>query len=112
MRGINPALEEAARTLGASGMNAFFQIVLPLARGGIISGALLVFILSFNEFTLSYFLYTVDGFPLSVWLFQQANTSFSPSVFAVSAVIVVINIVVILVVDGVSAGRPLQRRPT
>lgn len=110
IRGIDAALEEAAHTLGASGVRAFFEIVLPLARGGIISGSLLVFILSFNEFTLSYFLYTVDVFPLSVWLFQQANTSFSPSVFAVSALIVAINIVVVLIVDGLSAGRTGSRQ--
>jgi putative spermidine/putrescine transport system permease protein len=103
MRGIDPALEEAAKTLGASRSRAFFEIVLPLSRSGIVSGALLVFILSFNEFTLSYFLYTVDVFPLSIWLFQQANTSFSPAVFAVSSLIVILNVVAILVVDAVAA---------
>jgi putative spermidine/putrescine transport system permease protein len=110
MRGIDPALEEAAKTLGAPGLRAFFEIVLPLSRGGIVSGALLVFILSFNEFTLSYFLYTVDVFPLSIWLFQQANTSFSPAVFAVSALLVVVNVAVILIVDAVASGQPSHRR--
>lgn len=105
MRGIDHVLEESAHVLGASRLRAFFEVVLPLARGGIVSGALLVFILSFNEFTLSYFLYTVDVFPLSIWLFQQANTSFSPSVFAVSSLIVVLNVAAILIVDGIAAGR-------
>jgi putative spermidine/putrescine transport system permease protein len=109
MQGIDPALEEAARTLGASGPRAFAEIVLPLARGGISSGVLLVFILSFNEFTLSYFLYTVDVFPLSIWLFQQSNTSFSPTVFAVSALIVFLNVAVILVVDTLLGRRRASR---
>src|SRR5258708_30269370 len=104
MRGIDPMLEEAAKTLGASAPRAFFEIVLPLASGGIASGAMLVFILSFNEFTLSYFLYTVDVFPLSIWLFQQANTSFSPAIFAVSTLTVLITVAVVLGVD-VIAGR-------
>jgi putative spermidine/putrescine transport system permease protein len=99
MHGIDPTLEEAAKTLGASGVRAFAEIVLSLTRGGIASGTLLVFILSFNEFTLSYFLYTVDVFPLSIWLFQQSNTSFSPAVFAVSALIIFLNVLIILVVD-------------
>lgn len=113
MHGMDPALEEAAKTLGASGVRAFAEIVLPLARGGIASGALLVFILSFNEFTLSYFLYTVDVFPLSIWLFQQSNTSFSPAVFAVSALIVFLNILIILVVDTLigQRGRPAAGEP-
>lgn len=105
MRGIDQALEESARVLGASRVRAFFEVVLPLARNGIVSGALLVFILSFNEFTLSYFLYTVNVFPLPIWLFQQANTSFSPTVFAVSSLVVVLNIAAILVVDGIAADR-------
>ena len=104
MRGIDPALQEAARTLGASGVRAFVGIVLPLARQGIVSGALLVFIISFNEFTLSYFLYTIDVFPLSIWLFQQSNTSFSPAIFAISTLTILITIAVILAID-VLAGR-------
>jgi putative spermidine/putrescine transport system permease protein len=110
MRGIDVALEEAAQTLGASGPRAFFEIVLPLSRSGIVSGALLVFILSFNEFTLSYFLYTVDVFPLSIWLFQQANTSFNPAVFAISSLVVVLNVAAILIVDAVGARQPVRRR--
>lgn len=104
MRGIDPVLQEAAKTLGASDLRAFFEIVLPLAREGIVSGALLAFIISFNEFTLSYFLYTIDVFPLSIWLFQQSNTSFSPAVFAVSTLTVMITVLAILAVD-VLAGR-------
>jgi putative spermidine/putrescine transport system permease protein len=104
MQGIDPVLQEAAKTLGASSLRAFVEIVLPLAREGIVSGALLVFIISFNEFTLSYFLYTVDIFPLSIWLFQQSNTSFSPAIFAVSTLTIVITVGVILAVD-LLAGR-------
>ena len=99
LHGIDPSLREAAKTLGASGPRAFVEITLPLIRGGVASGVLLVFILSFNEFTLSYFLYTIDVFPLSIWLFQQSNTSFSPAIFAVSSLMVVLNIAVILIVD-------------
>lgn len=104
MRGIDPVLQEAAKTLGASGARAFVEIVLPLSREGIVSGALLVFIISFNEFTLSYFLYTIDVFPLSIWLFQQSNTSFSPAIFAVSTLTIFITVSVILAVD-LLAGR-------
>jgi putative spermidine/putrescine transport system permease protein len=105
MRGIDPALQEAARTLGASSVRAFVDIVLPLSRQGIISGALLVFIISFNEFTLSYFLYTIDVFPLSIWLFQQSNTSFSPAIFAISTLTILITVGVILTVDLVAGRR-------
>jgi putative spermidine/putrescine transport system permease protein len=106
--GIDPSLQEAARTLGASAPRAFVEVVLPLARQGLVSGALIVFVISFNEFTLAYFLYTIDVFPLSIWLFQQSNTSFSPAIFAVSTLTVVITVVIIVGVD-LLAGR--RRNP-
>lgn len=99
LQGQDANLMEAAKTLGASPLRAFAEIALPLMRSGIISGYLLVFIMSFNEFTLSYFLYTVDVFPLPMWLFQQSNTSLDPTIFAVSSFIIFLNVIVIVVVD-------------
>lgn len=104
LREVDPALEEAAKTLGASPLRTFVEIVLPLMRGGVVSGLLLVFILSFNEFTLSYFLYSVDVFPLPIWLFQQSNTSFSPTIFAISSLSIFFNVAIILIVDALWGG--------
>lgn len=50
MEAIEPHLEEAAKTLGASGVQIFFYITLPLAWPGILSAALLTFIRSLGEF--------------------------------------------------------------
>jgi len=111
MHGIDPSLEEAARTLGASSPRAFAEVVLPLARHGIASGALIVFVISFNEFTLSYFLYTIDVFPLSIWLFQQSNTSFSPAIFAVSTMTIAITVAVVVGVDMLVARRSFSDSP-
>jgi molybdate transport system permease protein len=47
---VDPRLEEAARTLGASPLRAFFTITLPLALPGILSGALISFARSLGEF--------------------------------------------------------------
>lgn len=47
---VDPKLEEAARTLGASGLRVFFTITLPLALPGVISGFILSFARSLGEF--------------------------------------------------------------
>jgi len=99
LHGIDPSLQEAAKTLGASSVRAFAEVILPLIRGGMSAGMLLVFILSFNEFTLSFFLFTIDVYPLSIWLFTQSETEFSPAIFAVSSLMIVLNIAVILIID-------------
>ncbi len=50
IKSIHPALEEAARSLGASRAKAFFSIVLPLSMPGILAGTLLVFALAISSY--------------------------------------------------------------
>ena len=106
--GLDPALEEAAQTLGATPARTFLEVILPLMMPGIVSGVILVGILSINEFTLTYFLYTIDFFPLSMWLFQQGNNALEPSVFAVSTIVIAVNVVVILLLDRVLGRRGMR----
>jgi len=47
---VDPRLEGAARTLGASRVEAFLRVTLPLARGGVVAGAVLAFARSLGEF--------------------------------------------------------------
>ena len=105
LAGLDPALEEAATCLGASRLRAFAEIVLPLMRSGIVSGILLVFIVSMNEFTLAYFLYTVDVFPLSMWLFQWGSNELNPAIFAVATMIIILNAIIIIAVDRAMGRR-------
>jgi putative spermidine/putrescine transport system permease protein len=99
LRGIEPSLEEAAYVLGANWRRTFVEIVLPLMRPGILAGMVLAFIISFNEFTVTYFLYTVDTFPFPIWLFSRSNNSLDLVIFAISSVIIVINIALIWLLD-------------
>lgn len=101
MEGISITLEEAAWTLGSSWLRSFWEIVLPLMRPGILSGMLIAFIISFNEFTVSYFLYTVNIFPFPIWLFSKANSSLDPTIFSLSSAVIFFDIVLILVLDRV-----------
>ncbi len=50
LQALDPTLVQAARTLGAGPSRAFFTISLPLARGGILSGAMLAFAKSLGDF--------------------------------------------------------------
>ena len=63
--GIPVEVEEAAQVDGYSRLGAFFRVTLPLASPGAGAVALLLFILSWNEFTLPYFLTSFNARPLS-----------------------------------------------
>ncbi|QEX24313.1 ABC transporter permease [Hypericibacter adhaerens] len=91
--------EEAARVLGANWWRSLMEIVLPTMKPGIVAGMLLAFIVSFNEFTVAYFLYTIDVFPLPVWLFSRSNTSLDPTIFALSSGVILLDFILIWILD-------------
>ena len=73
---VDPRLEGAARTLGASPWSAFVRVTLPLARGGIVAGGVLAFARSLGEFGATMVLAgNVAGetrtLPIAVWSLLQ-----------------------------------------
>ena len=70
LEGFDASLEEASRDLGASGLSTFIRVTLPLAMPGVISAFLLSFIISFDEFVISFFLTGTQN-TLPVFLFSQ-----------------------------------------
>jgi putative spermidine/putrescine transport system permease protein len=92
---IGPEFEEAATVMGASPLRAIRDVVLPLMRPGILAGMLFAFIVSFNEFTVTFFLYTIDTVTLPVWLYSRTVSSLDPTVFSFAVFIVAIDFALI-----------------
>jgi iron(III) transport system permease protein len=66
LRGLDPALEEAASSLGADRWRRLVRVVLPLLRPAIAAGAGLAFITALGDFVTSIVLYTYDTRPISI----------------------------------------------
>jgi iron(III) transport system permease protein len=66
LRGLDPALEEAAASLGAGRWRRLGRVVLPLLRPAIAAGAGLAFITALGDFVVSIVLYTYDTRPISI----------------------------------------------
>lgn len=83
-RSIPPSMEEAARSVGASGPRAFFKITLPLAAPGLLASAVFVFITSLDEFTGTFFvgLPFVNTLPMTLYSSSGYNMQFA-SVIAI-----------------------------
>jgi putative spermidine/putrescine transport system permease protein len=71
IRGIDPSLEEAARSLGASRRRAFLRITLPMSMPGILSGSLLVFALSISSYIVPALMGGFRVGVLPIHIFQQ-----------------------------------------
>jgi ABC-type spermidine/putrescine transport system permease subunit II len=69
---VDIQLEEAARSMGASPLRAFFDVTLPLAAPGIMASAIFVFLESLDEFTGSYFVGVPDVTTLPLLLFTAS----------------------------------------
>ncbi|HEY3203805.1 MAG TPA: iron ABC transporter permease [Thermoanaerobaculia bacterium] len=66
LRQMDPALEEAAASLGASGGRRFRRIILPQVRPAIAAGASLAFLAALGDFVISIILYTYETRPISI----------------------------------------------
>jgi putative spermidine/putrescine transport system permease protein len=96
---IGPEFEEAACLMGASPRRAIVDVVLPLMRPGILAGMLFAFIISFNEFTVTFFLYDINTMTLPVWLYSRTVSSLDPTVFSFAVVIVLIDFALIWLLE-------------
>ncbi|KWK16794.1 ABC transporter permease [Burkholderia stagnalis] len=96
---IGPEFEEAACLMGASPGRALVDVVLPLMRPGILAGMLFAFIVSFNEFTVTFFLYSIDTMTLPVWLYSRTVSSLDPTVFCFAVFTVAIDFALIWLLE-------------
>lgn len=102
LRGLDPSLEEAARSLGRSGPQAFFHIVLPHLRPAIAAGALLVALYTLSDFG-AVSLLRFDAFTRAIYV--QYSGALDRSAAAVLALLLVLMTFVILLVEYRLRGR-------
>ena len=82
----NPALEEAAASLGARPLIAFFTITLPQMKPGLISGFLFAFLISFDNYPISIFLVRGALTVLPIEVFNYISQNFDPTPAAFSTI--------------------------
>lgn len=99
--GMDPRLEEAAMSLGASRPQAFVKVTLPLLRSSLVTGAVFAFIISFSDINLALFLAGANAPSLPVQIFSQIQFEADPSIAAASALQIVIVGGLILLVQRV-----------
>ena len=115
---FDPALEEAARDLGASTATILHEITLPLLMPGVVSAGLFAFLLSWGNFPLSLFTTGVDS-TLPEWLYAKMVSGYSPLVPTVgilsvagSACLLVAAFVLMRALHGLRAARRPVARET
>lgn len=99
LKQMNKHSYEAALDLGATPMYALFHVILPEVMPGVITGAMLAFTLSLDDFTISYFTTNPLVQNLSTLIYSQARKGIKPTMNALSALMFVALLVLLLVVN-------------
>lgn len=100
---------EAALDLGASPVYAFFKIVLPDIMLGVISGFLLSFTMSVDDFVITHFTRGVGINTLSTLIYSQVKVGIRPTLYALSTVIFVTVLIILIVVNIISNKKEEKR---
>ena len=86
---LDPHLEEAALDLGATPTQAFIQVLLPQLLPGIVSGCLLAFVLSMDDFLISSFTAGSGYNTLPMEIFSRIRTGVKPDINALSVILII-----------------------
>ena len=105
LAGIDPSVYEAAADLGAPERVIFRRITMPLLAPGLVAGALLAFIISLDDFLVSYFLAGPGGTTLPVYIFGMIRNAITPGVNALSTLLLVVSVSIITISFAVARRR-------
>lgn len=91
--GMDPAIEEAARDLGASALQTLRHVTLPMILPAVVAGAMLAFTLSLDDFVVSFFTTGPGATTLPILIYSSVKRGITPDINALSTLIVLASVV-------------------
>ena len=116
LAGMDESLVEAARDLGATPLQAFRLVTLPLIMPGVIAGALMAFTLSIDDFVITFFTAGAGTVTLPLQIYSMIKIAVTPEVNAVSTLLMLLTLMLIVIASKVSpsvlgaAASPEEKR--
>ncbi len=98
LRQMDPNLYEAAQDLGCPPVQAFFKVVLPEILPGVVTGMIMAFTLSIDDFVISYFTSGTTQ-TLPIYIYSMTRKRVSPEINALSTVLFVVVMGLLIVVN-------------
>jgi spermidine/putrescine transport system permease protein len=99
LEGMDGALEEAAMILGADEVTTFWKVTVPQLWPGILSGALLAFTMSFDDFVITSFVSGSGSSTLPIVVYGMVRRNVEPSINAISTIILLVTTALIYLAD-------------
>ena len=96
LKSFDSALEDAARSLGASYWQTTLWVTVPWLMPGIIAAALFAFAVSLDQFVISYFLAAPGVTTLPVEIYTAIRKGFTPEINAISTLVIILSMLLLL----------------
>ena len=110
LRQTDNRIYEAAQDLGCPPVQAFFKVVFPAILPGIISGAIMAFTLSLDDFIISYFTNGPDFQTLPIHIFSMTKKRVKPDMYALSTLIFVAMLVLLILMNVAQSRSDKKQR--
>lgn len=94
--GFDPCIEDAAMDLGAGRFKVFLTIILPNILPGVFSGAMIAFVLSFDDVIINFFVSGPESTTLPIKIFSMLRFGLSPEINALCAIMLLITFVILI----------------
>ncbi len=105
LEGMDENLEEAAMILGADEVTTFWKVTVPQLWPGILSGALLAFTMSFDDFVITSFVSGPGSSTLPVVVYGMVRKNVEPSINAISTIILLATAILIYLADRLARAK-------
>lgn len=111
LRQMDPSLPEAAQDLGCTPVRAFFKATVPEIMPGVITGAIMAFTMSLDDFVISYFTSGAGFQTLPVRIYNMTKKTVTPKMYALATIIFIV-ILTMLLISNFSDEDASERRKT
>jgi len=108
LRQMDKNLVDAAQDLGCTWMQAFWKVILPEIKPGILSGALTAFTMSVDDFIISYFTAGSSSSTLAMTIYGMTKKRVTPEINAISTLLFV-TVLILLAITNIREARQEQR---
>lgn len=112
LQGMDRSLEEAAMILGADEITAFWRVTVPQLWPGILSGAMLAFTMSFDDYVITSFVAGTGSQTLPIVVYSMVRKNIEPSINAISTLVLIATTILIFVAERAGRDRPLTKETT
>ncbi len=99
LRQMDKNLVDAAQDLGCTWMQAFWKVVLPEIKPGVVSGMLIAFTMSVDDFVISYFTAGSSASTLAVVVYGMSKKRLSPKINAISTLLFITVLILLVIVN-------------